>query len=106
MGYSEELVARALEGRRREDVVIATKCGMRWDGPEDEGAEPWPQKDRSGKDVVIRKNSRPHSILYECEQSLKRLKTAYIELYQIHWPDTSTPVEDSMAAMVKLKDQG
>jgi aryl-alcohol dehydrogenase-like predicted oxidoreductase len=105
MGYSEELVAKAIKGHR-DKVVIATKCGMRWDGPEDEGSDPWPQKDNSGKDVVIRKNARPHSIMYECEQSLKRLQTDVIDLYQIHWPDTSTPVEDSMSAMVKLKEQG
>src|SRR5215217_1088986 len=105
MGYSEELVAKAIKGRR-DKVVIATKCGMRWDGPENEGSDPWPQKDNSGRDVIIRKNARPASIAYECEQSLRRLQTDVIDLYQIHWPDTSTPVEDSMAAMVKLKDQG
>ncbi|HYE20481.1 MAG TPA: aldo/keto reductase [Tepidisphaeraceae bacterium] len=106
MGYSEELVAKAIAGRPRGSVVIATKCGMRWDGPDNEGSDPWAQKDRQGRDVTIRRNSRPHSILYECEQSLKRLKTDYIDLYQIHWPDLTTPVEDSMGAMVKLKEQG
>lgn len=105
MGYSEELVAKAIAGRR-DRVVIATKCGMRWDGPADEGSDPWPQKDNSGKDVIIRKNSRAASILYECEQSLRRLRTDVIDLYQIHWPDVSTPVEESMGAMNKLKEQG
>jgi aryl-alcohol dehydrogenase-like predicted oxidoreductase len=105
MGHSEELVAKAIAGRR-DKVVIATKCGMRWDGPETEGSEPWPQKDNEGRDVVIRKNARASSILYECEQSLRRLKTDVIDLYQIHWPDTSTPVEESMGAMVRLKEQG
>lgn len=103
MGYSEELVARAIEGRR-DQVVLATKCGMRWDIAE--GSDPWPQKDTKGRDVVIRKNSRPDSIVYECEQSLRRLRTDVIDLYQIHWPDVSTPVEDSMRAMVKLREQG
>lgn len=104
MGHSEELVARALEGRRRDQVVIATKCGMRWNS--EEGSDPWPQKDNQGKDVTIRKNAKPDSIAYECEQSLRRLKTDYIDLYQIHWPDISTPVEDSIAAMAKLQQQG
>jgi aryl-alcohol dehydrogenase-like predicted oxidoreductase len=107
MGHSEEIVAKAVEGRR-DKVVIATKCGMRWDSAAggDEGSDPWLQKDNDGKAVVIRKNSRPPSIFHECEQSLRRLRTDYIDLYQIHWPDVSTPVEESMAAMAKLKDQG
>lgn len=103
MGLSERLVAKAVKGRR-DKVVIATKCGMRWDS--NEGSDPWPQKDNEGRDVIIRKNSKPDSIIYECEQSLKRLETDYIDLYQIHWPDSSTPIEDSWAAMVKLKEQG
>src|SRR5688572_31268698 len=107
MGYSEELVAKAIKGRR-DRVQIATKCGMRWDAPAsgDQGTDPWPNKDNAGRDVVVRKNSRPDSIIHECEQSLRRLKTDYIDLYQIHWPDVSTPVEESMRAMVKLKEQG
>jgi aryl-alcohol dehydrogenase-like predicted oxidoreductase len=103
-GQSEELVARALEGRPRDTLVIATKCGRRWDS--EQGSDPWPTKDRLGRPITIRSNSRPESINYECEQSLKRLRTDYIDLYQIHWPDKTTPIEDSMAAMVKLKDQG
>ena len=103
-GYSEELVGRAIKGRLREQVIIATKCGMRWDT--DEGSDPWPQTGRDGRPVVIRKNSRPESIAHECEQSLKRLGIDAIDLYQIHWPDLSTPVEDSMGAMLKLKEQG
>ena len=103
MGHSEELVGKAIKGIR-DKVVIATKCGMRWEG--EEGSDPWPQKDPSGRDVIIRKNSRPQSIAYECEQSLRRLAVDVIDLYQIHWPDVSTPVEDSMRAMLKLKEQG
>src|SRR5271155_5343434 len=70
MGYSEELVGRAIQGIRHK-VVIATKCGMRWDIAE--GSEPWPQKDRQGRDVVIYKNAQPASIPHECKQSLKPL---------------------------------
>src|SRR5688500_1011672 len=107
MGYSEQIVAKAIRGKR-DKVQIATKCGMRWDSPAEgeQGSDPWPQKDNEGNDVIIRKNARPASIAYECEQSLKRLQTDYIDLYQIHWPDVSTPVEESMRAMVKLKEQG
>jgi aryl-alcohol dehydrogenase-like predicted oxidoreductase len=103
MGYSEELVGRAIKGRR-DKVVLATKCGMRWNS--NEGSDPWEQKDNQGNPITIRRNARPDSIAYECEQSLNRLGVDVIDLYQIHWPDTTTPVEQSMAAMVKLKEQG
>jgi aryl-alcohol dehydrogenase-like predicted oxidoreductase len=103
MGYSEELVGRAIKGLR-DKVVIATKCGMRWDTTE--GSDPWQQKDNEGRDIIIRRNSKPESIVYECEQSLKRLGVDVIDLYQIHWPDTTTPVEESMRAMNRLKEQG
>jgi len=103
MGYSEELVGKAIKGRR-DKVVIATKSGMRWNT--DEGSEPWPQKDNQGHDVVIRKNARPDSIQYECEVSLKRLGVDVIDLYQIHWPDVSTPVEESIRAMEDLRKAG
>ena len=104
MGYSEELVGKAVKGYPREKVVIATKCGMRWDT--EEGSEPWPQKDNEGRDVVIRKNAKPQSIVHECEQSLRRLGVDAIDVYQIHWPDVSTRPEESLAAMGKLLTQG
>ncbi len=103
MGHSEELVAKAIAGRR-EKVVIATKCGMRWNS--DEGAEPWPNALPDGTPCVIRKNSKPDSIAYECEQSLRRLKVDVIDLYQIHWPDSTTPVEESIRALDQLQKQG
>ncbi len=103
MGYSEELVAKAIKGRR-DKVVIATKCGMRWTG--EEGVEPWKQKDNEGRELTIRKNAKPDSIEYECEQSLKRLGVETIDLYQIHWPDSSTPGEESIGAMEKLRKAG
>ncbi len=106
MGASEELVGKAIADIPRHTVVVATKCGMRWDDPREEGTDPWPQKDPSGKDIVIRKNSRPASIAYECENSLRRLGTDYIDLYQIHWPDTSVEPEESFGAMEKLRREG
>ena len=88
LGHGEEVVGRAVEGIRKE-VFIATKCGLVWN-----------EKRR------VRNNIQPDSILEEAEASLQRLKTDYIDLYQIHWPDGQTPVEKSWEAMVKLKDQG
>ena len=103
MGLSEEIVGKAIKGKR-DKVVIATKCGMRWDSKE--GSNPWVQTAPDGKQVVIRTNTKPESITYECEQSLKRLGVDVIDLYQIHWPDPGTPLEESWKAMVKLKEQG
>ncbi len=103
MGYSEELVARAIKNKR-EDYVIATKGGLRWNSSE--GSDPWVQQDRDGKMITIRKNSNPVSLIKECEESLKRLETDALDLYQIHWPDSSTPIEESWQAMAHLKKQG
>jgi methylglyoxal reductase len=102
-GHSELLVAKAIKGRR-DKLIIATKCGMRWDT--EEGTEPWAQIDNEGKPIVIRKNSKPASIAWECEQSLKRLGTDVIDLYQIHRPDLGTPIEESTAALEKLRKEG
>jgi aryl-alcohol dehydrogenase-like predicted oxidoreductase len=102
-GHSEELVGKAIKGRR-DKVVIATKCGNRWDAPH--GREPITMKDESGNDIQIYRNSKPESIEWECEQSLKRLGIDVIDIYQIHRPDLETPVEDSVRAMEKLRKQG
>jgi aryl-alcohol dehydrogenase-like predicted oxidoreductase len=102
-GYGEEVVAKAIQGRR-DRVEIATKCGMRWNS--EEGSDRWETQDRHGDPIVIYRNSKPASVAYECEQSLKRLGVDVIDLYQVHWPDTTTPVEDTMAALMKLQEQG
>jgi len=88
LGHGEEVVARALKGRRK-SVFVATKCGMVWD-------------DRRR----VRNNNRPESIRKECENSLRRLNTDYIDLYQIHWPDKSVTVEESWGEMTRLKEEG
>ena len=103
MGHSEELVGKAIKGRR-DKVVLATKCGMRWNA--DQGSDPWQQKDNGGQDVTIRKNGRADSIAYECEQSLERLGVDAIDLYQIHWPDKETTPEETIGALEKLRRQG
>lgn len=90
-GVSEELVAKALAtaGVSRDKVVLATKAGMEWD--EDENT--W-------------NNSRPERIREEIEQSLRRLQTDYIDIYQIHWPDENTPIEETAAVMGELLAEG
>jgi len=88
LGHSEEIVGKALAGKR-DQVFIATKCGLLWN-----------------EKGHVRNNNQPESIMKEAENSLRRLNTDYIDLYQIHWPDPHTPVEESWQAMVKLQEQG
>jgi len=102
-GYSEELVAKAIAGRR-DKVQILTKCGMRWDDPR--GSDPWKTQNNQGEPITVTRNAKPDSIAYECEQSLRRLRVDVIDLYQIHWPDLTTPIEESIEAMHKLQKAG
>jgi len=103
MGHSELVVGRAIEGRRHE-VVLATKCGMRWDCADGQKAIDTTMND--GTPCTIYRNGRPESIAAECEASLRRLGTDVIDVYQVHWPDGTWPLDDTMAALVKLKEAG
>lgn len=87
-GHSEEVLAGAL-GERRSDIVLATKCGLSWD---DQGS--------------IYRSSKPEDIIQGCEDSLRRLRTDVIDLFQVHWPDENVPFEDTMDALVSLRDAG
>jgi len=78
-GYSEELLGRALAGHRHE-VIIADKVG-----PGHMAAD---------------------QVILACERSLKRLRSDYIDLYQIHWPSRTVPLAETVAALEKLKQQG
>ncbi|WP_423146969.1 aldo/keto reductase [Rubrolithibacter danxiaensis] len=103
-GTSEEIVGEAIKGISRDKVQILTKFGMRWDLQKGDFA--FKSKNNNGEDIEIYKYSGKESIIKECEDSLKRLGTDYIDLYQIHWPDSTTPVEESMEAVLRLKEQG
>lgn len=90
-GHSEEVVGKALEGISRDEVYVATKCGrVKGDGDVPEG------------------DLRPESIRRQLEASLRNLRMDTVDLYQIHWPDTTTgtPIEESWAAMARLQDEG
>lgn len=63
-------------------------------------------EDNNGKAQTIYSNGSKDSVISECEASLKRLKTDYIDLYQYHRPDPSTPVEETMEALNILLEQG
>jgi aryl-alcohol dehydrogenase-like predicted oxidoreductase len=84
---SEEIIGEAFEGRRQ-DVILATKVGLkRGEGPNDSGS------------------SRQH-IMRELEASLRRLRTDYIDLYQIHRFDPNTPLEETLRALDDLVTSG
>lgn len=103
-GASELIVGKALKGVRRDQVQILTKFGMRWD--DTKGSLAFKSKDNTGRDIDIYKYAGPESIVFEVEQSLRRLQTDYIDLYQIHWPDVTTPIEITFEAVAKLIQQG
>jgi aryl-alcohol dehydrogenase-like predicted oxidoreductase len=88
-GRSEEIVGKAIaEGRLRSDVLIATKAGLQWEG---------------GK---VSRNASRARILQEVEDSLRRLRTDYIDIYQVHWPDSLVAIEETADAMHSLFKEG
>lgn len=103
-GLSEEIVGEALTGIPRDKVQIMTKYGMRWD--EQKGEFGFRSQDNDGRPLEVYKYAGKDSIVKECEDSLRRLRTDHIDLYQIHWPDSTTPVEETMEAVAQLLKQG
>ncbi|HEY4710933.1 MAG TPA: aldo/keto reductase [Candidatus Acidoferrales bacterium] len=88
-GVSEEIVGKAIERRgHREKVVIATKVGLEW---------------HNGS---VSRNSSRARIRQEVQDSLRRLRTDYIDIYQVHWPDLSVPIEETARTMQELYKEG
>jgi methylglyoxal reductase len=109
-GHSEEVVGQAIAGRR-DKVVLATKCGLRWDLDGRHGKFHFAADDKEitqaeGAPYKVYRWNDPDSIRLECERSLQRLGTDHIDLYQTHWQDPTTAIEDTMAGLLKLKDEG
>ncbi len=86
-GESESLIGQAIEGRR-DEVVIATKGGVHYEGN------------------VMVNDARPETLRAECEESLRRLRTDRVELYYLHSPDGTTLIEDSAGAICDLIESG
>ncbi|HTF18251.1 MAG TPA: aldo/keto reductase [Chryseolinea sp.] len=103
-GKSEELVGRAMEGISRDKYQILTKYGMNWKSQE--GQYYFDSFDNEGRAVKVYKYSARKAVLAECEDCLRRLKTDYIDLLQIHWPDATTPISETMEAVATLIEQG
>jgi len=88
-GRSEEIVGKAIAERRlRSEVLIATKTGLQWDGGN------------------VSRNASRARIMREVEDSLRRLRTDYIDVYQVHWPDPLVTIEETAEAMRTLFEQG
>ncbi|MFP5437554.1 MAG: aldo/keto reductase [Bacteroidia bacterium] len=103
-GDSEEIVAEAIAPLGRDKVQLVTKFGMRWDLAQ--GTLAMKSKNNQGQDIDIYKYAGRESIIKECEDSLRRLKTDYIDLYQIHWPDVTTPIQETFETVAELIKQG
>jgi len=88
-GESEKVLGMAIKGRR-DQVFLATKCGLRW-----------VERDTDGINNLTKK-----SILEEIDLSLERLGVEYVDLLQMHWPDHNTPIEESMEALHSLVKAG
>lgn len=88
-GHSEKVLAQGIAGLAREEVILATKTGLQWDA--------------EGK---IGRNSSPEYVVSSLEDSLDRLQTDYIDLFQVHWPDPDVPIKDTAAAMKQCLDSG
>lgn len=103
-GRSEELVAKAMHGVARDKFQILTKFGMNW--MTTQGEYFFDTADNSGKPVRMYKFAGREQVRKECEASLRRLRTDYIDLLQIHWPDQTTPISESMSAVAELIKEG
>ncbi|RRB06606.1 aldo/keto reductase [Larkinella rosea] len=103
-GTSEEIVGEAIRGIPRDQVQILTKYGMRWNLAK--GTLAFHTRDNHGTPIDVYKFASKESIIKECEDSLERLGTDYIDLYQIHWPDVTTPISETMEAVSRLIEQG
>ena len=88
-GKSEELVGKAIKKFDREKIVLATKCGLEWDENE-----------------RIRRNTSKQRVIKEFNDSLKRLGTDYIDIYQVHWPDRNVPIAETMEVFCELLESG
>jgi aryl-alcohol dehydrogenase-like predicted oxidoreductase len=104
LGLSEELVGKAVKGNR-ENYQILTKFGMRWNRT---GSQEDFSSDKGFEDLWsgVYLDGTRESVMKEVEDSLRRLGTDYIDYYQMHWPVDNAPIEETMEALVRLKEQG
>ena len=96
LGHSEEVVGKAIKGLDRSKIFVSTKFGVNM----------VTLRARRDPEHYIGRDARFENALYECEASLRRLDTDYIDFYFVHWPDPTVPMEETMTALNYLKDKG
>lgn len=105
-GLSEEMIGEAIKGYDRSKIQLLTKFGLVWDGSNQGKGEFFFDAEEAGKTIPVYKYASKGSVIKEVEDSLKRLQTDYIDLLQIHWPDATTPISETMEALEILLQQG
>ncbi|WP_342330482.1 aldo/keto reductase [Pedobacter sp. FW305-3-2-15-E-R2A2] len=105
-GLSEELIGEAIKGKDRSKIQILNKFGLVWDQSNQGKGEHFFDAEENGKILPIYKYAAKANVIKELEESLKRLGTDYIDLLQLHWPDASTPIDETMEALELLIQQG
>lgn len=105
-GLSEEMIGEAIKGYDRSKIQLLTKFGLVWDGSNQGKGEFFFDAEEAGKTIPVYKYASKASVIKEVEDSLKRLQTDYIDLLQIHWPDATTPISETMEALEILLQQG
>ncbi|GAA5215952.1 aldo/keto reductase [Corallincola platygyrae] len=89
LGHAESVLGQALKGKQRESLIIASKCGLVWNDANE-----------------VSNNLSTDSLMAEIDQSLARLGVEYLDLYQIHWPNSEYPLEEILQALEAIKASG
>lgn len=105
-GLSEEMIGQAIQGYDRSKIQLLSKFGLVWDGSNNGKGEFFFNAEEGGKQIPVYKYASKANVIKEVEESLKRLQTDYIDLLQIHWPDQTTPIAETMEALELLLQQG
>ncbi|MEJ5090843.1 aldo/keto reductase [Sphingobacterium faecium] len=105
-GLSEEMIGEAIRGKDRSKIQLLTKFGLVWDGSNRGKGAFFFDAEENGQAVPVFKYTSKANIMKEVEESLKRLGTDYIDLLQVHWPDSTTPISETMEALELLIEQG
>ncbi|AZA53619.1 aldo/keto reductase [Chryseobacterium sp. G0201] len=105
-GLSEEMIGEAIKGKDRSKIQLLTKFGLVWDESNNGKGEFFFDAEENGVKIPVYKLASKENIIKEVEESLKRLGTDYIDLLQLHWPDSTTCICETMEAMELLIQQG